>query len=44
MDIDPDEPVLFQEAAKAVARGVQSKEYIGVIDNFCPSGLINTFA
>lgn len=27
MDIDPDEPVLFQEAAKAVARGVQSKEY-----------------
>uniref|UniRef100_A0A1B0FCC7 Uncharacterized protein n=1 Tax=Glossina morsitans morsitans TaxID=37546 RepID=A0A1B0FCC7_GLOMM len=26
MDIDPDEPVLFQEAAKAVARGVQSKE------------------
>ena len=24
---DPDEPVLFQEAAKAVARGVQSKEY-----------------
>ena len=26
-DIDPDEPVLFQEAAKAVARGVQSKVY-----------------
>ncbi len=26
-DIDPDNPVLFQEAAKAVARGVQSEEY-----------------
>ena len=26
-DIDPDTPVLFQDAAKAVARGVQSKEY-----------------
>lgn len=26
-DIDPDTPVLFQEAAKAVARGVQSKVY-----------------
>lgn len=26
-DIDPDEPVLFQDAAKAVAKGVQSKEY-----------------
>ena len=26
-DIDPDEPVLFQDAAKAVARGVQSKEF-----------------
>ena len=24
---DPDEPVLFQDAAKAVARGVQSKEF-----------------
>ena len=34
MDIDPDEPVLFQEAAKAVARGVQSKEYErGIICN-----------
>ena len=27
MDIDPDEPVLFQEAAKADARGVKSKQY-----------------
>lgn len=26
-DIDPDTPVLFQNAAKAVAAGVQSKEY-----------------
>lgn len=27
MDIDPDTPVLFQDAAVAVARGVQSGEY-----------------
>ncbi|CUX32651.1 RpiB/LacA/LacB family sugar-phosphate isomerase [Clostridium sp. C105KSO13] len=26
-DMDPDSPVLFPEAAKAVAEGVQSKEY-----------------
>ena len=26
-DMDPDTPVLFQDAAVAVARGVQSKEY-----------------
>ena len=26
-DIDPDTPVLFQDAAVAVARGVQSREY-----------------
>ena len=26
-DVDPDTPVLFQDAAVAVARGGQSKEY-----------------
>lgn len=26
-DIDPDEPVLFQDVAEAVAQGVQSREY-----------------
>ena len=39
MDIDPDEPVLFQEeAAKAGARGVQSKEYLGACA-ICGTGM-----